>query len=432
MTDLPDKMKRRLLKAGVKILIIHLVRAELSHSRNPNHVTIHGFVKKVGFGVSLKYVKDTVKEILSQESLIVKLAEQERKQGAGEVDAGETKQNESEGQAGTSTLTTRSISRVSNVEVVGRGFLNLPENFDSKPAATNRNHENDQNQNNQSDHEDDKDQDDDEERTLILRPVFYPGLSGRAKAVICPYSRDLDFHLNCMLGFDLKPHHGNNAHGRDIASIPRHLRPYLPHTMFFTKRGELLNFSNYRVDKHDGKRGLRDINDDLIHKEVLVHLETAFGIDRQAGGMRFPELPDTLDREAVMQFFQQHPTLQVESREATQVNLVHELNGHSPNDGSEEQEEMSLLIFGFEDLDREDQIAVVYHRPSGVLFPTIAAHYTRLGQKHYKDINTKNKEQGALRRITNLVRHNNEGNINFNMNPAPKARGIYRVTRRTN
>ena len=77
----------------------------------------------------------------------------------------------------------------------------------------------------------------------------------------------------------------------------------LPNTRFKEKHGETLNFSNCRVNTEDGRRGLRDEDHELIHKKVLTHLETAFGIECQHDGSRgLLTLPETLDKEAVILF----------------------------------------------------------------------------------------------------------------------------------
>ena len=113
---------------------------------------------------------------------------------------------------------------------------------------------------------------------------------------------------------------------------------------------------------------------------MLTHLETAFGIHPLSDD---ENLPDTLDKNAVEAFFQNHVTLQAETMPATTDALMEQLNGQVPADGPETHELLLLLILECND----NKIAVVHHRPTGVLFPTISKHYHRLGQMHYRRMN---------------------------------------------
>ena len=249
----------------------------------------------------------------------------------------------------------------------------------------------------------------------LSKAKMYKNLSKAKKAMGDNSSRQLDYNLNGRVG---KFH----LHFADVAEVLLGDKP-LPKTNFEHKHGDMLQFSNYQV-LDDGKRGLRDQNNRLIHKKVLTYLETAFGIDPCSDD---ENLPETLDKNAVEKFFRNHETLKAETMPATTVALVEELNGLVPADGPETCELLLLLILGYND----DKIAVVYHRPTGVLFPTISKPYHRLGLIHYGRMNNPDprEKMKGLENLTNLVRKNNDGNQNFNLNPAPTVGGIYRVTR---
>ena len=68
---------------------------------------------------------------------------------------------------------------------------------------------------------------------------------------------------------------------------------------------------------------------------------------------------------------------------ATTETLVEQLNGLVPAGGVEMHELLLLLILECND----NKIAVVHHRPTGVLFPTISKHHHRLGQMHCDHMN---------------------------------------------
>ena len=98
-------------------------------------------------------------------------------------------------------------------------------------------------------------------------------------------------------------------------------------------------------------------------------LETAFGIADSSENCK--DLPGKLDEQLVAEFFERHATLQAKAMKATPENLVGQLNGQVPHNGPEEHKLMLLLILGFGDVNAEDQIAAVCHKPTGVLLPTI-------------------------------------------------------------
>ena len=56
---------------------------------------------------------------------------------------------------------------------------------------------------------------------------------------------------------------------------------------------------------------------------------------------------------------------------ASTESLMAQLDGLVPDDGPEMHALMLLLILGFDDVNAEDQIAAVCHKPTGVLLPTI-------------------------------------------------------------
>ena len=173
----------------------------------------------------------------------------------------------------------------------------------------------------------------------------------------------------------------------------------------------------------------------FIHQTVLTYLETAFRIDHATSRVRrLPNYPEILDSKSVMGFFNNHPALQAEEISPTEENLAAQLNGEVPDNGTEEpQDLLMLLVLGFVDDETEirDDVALVYHKPTGVLFPGISGAFVRLCRKHCQDFSHRGKRLlNGQRKLTNLVRGAANGNRKRNWNPIPIPLGIFRITRR--
>ena len=186
--------------------------------------------------------------------------------------------------------------------------------------------------------------------------TMHQSLSKPKKALGHNSSRQLDFNLSRMDGNDFHGHHFQDT-------VDVNPGTPLPNIIFEDKRGDNLGFLNCQV--LDDRRGLWDQNNHLIHKKVLTHLETAFGIPRRLDDLG-EDLPDTLDKAAVEAFFRDHKTLQAKPMQVTTETLVDQLNGLVPVGGVKTHKLSLLLILECDN----DKIAVVHHRPTGVLFPT--------------------------------------------------------------
>ena len=131
---------------------------------------------------------------------------------------------------------------------------------------------------------------------------------------------------------------------------------------FEESQGKLLNFATCEMTA-DQNRGLRGSNNVLIHKKVMTHLKTAFGLDSS----NFDELPEDLTQATLETFFGHHHDLKANFLGCSNNLLPEMLIDHPPNEVVEKEELLVLLVLHFWRGDELEHVAIVHHKCTGVL-----------------------------------------------------------------